>query len=252
METNRKVVKPRAFSPVQKLTEDTRKMGFNGVFFGQPGVGKTTFSLSAQGTTYGGNALLHDADEGRESVLDVEADYYIPRTWRELRENLDTALALKDDTPYQTHVFDSLSSIWTLLMEHMEKTNGNKDGRAVYYAAQKELVKFARDAKSLCEYGINTIFVGHVVEDKPSEDEPALIRLALPPKTRNEILLVVNHVGYLDRVKRSEDRVLYLKPPNTKTEGPKFRQTKSAEQIPLEITNPNLGNILTQLREGVK
>ncbi len=121
MET-RRVVKPRAFSATQKLTEDSKKMGFNGVFFGQPGVGKTTFAMSVQGTQYGGNVLLHDADEGRESVLDIESDYYVPSDWKELRSNLDTALALKDDTPYQTHLFDSLSSIWTLLMDHIEKS----------------------------------------------------------------------------------------------------------------------------------
>lgn len=251
---NKRVVKPRGFSTTRKLTDSAGDKGFNGTIFGPPGIGKTTLALTLQGSQYGGNVLLHDMDKGRESVLDVEgAEYYVPEDWKEVRGNLDTALALKKDTPFQTHIFDSVTLLWDLCFKHAEKSNPNaRDPRQVYFAAQKDFLKFADDSVTLTEFGINTVFLGHVVEDKPSEDEPPIIRLDLPPKTRGQFLLRVNHVGYLDRVKRSEDRVLYLKPPNARTEGPKIRQTRSGEQLPLEINNPHLGDILTQLREGAK
>lgn len=251
METNRRVVKPKGFSPTQKLTDSGKALGFNGVFFGAPGVGKTTLALTAQGTKHGGNVLLHDADQGRESVLDVAgAEFYVPSSWKELRENLDTALALKGDSPFKTHVFDSLSSMYhEHLMPMIEAKSSVRDGRALYGEAQKEMTKFVRDARSLCEYGINTIFIGHQKEDKIDENTTA-IRLSLPPGLRNDILLIVNHVGYLARARRSEDRELHMKPPNTKVEGPKLRQPRTGEQVPLVIENPNMGNILTMLRES--
>lgn len=251
METNRRVVKPKGFSPTQKLTDSDKAIGFNGVFFGPPGVGKTTLALTAQGTTQGGNVLLHDADQGRESVLDVAgAEYYVPQSWKELRENLDTALALKGDSPFKTHVFDSLSSMYhEHLMPMIEAKSANRDGRALYGEAQKEMTKFVRDARSLCEYGINTIFLGHQKEDRVDENTVA-IRLSLPPSLRNDVLLVVNHVGYLSRVRRSEDRELQFTPPNAKVEGPKLRQTRSGEQVPLKMENPTMGKLFDLLRNS--
>jgi hypothetical protein len=252
---NKRVVKTRGFSATRKLTSKDAPKGFNGVIFGPPGVGKTTLAMTLQGSKYGGNVLLHDADRGRESVLDVEdAEFYVPEDWKELRSNLDTALALKGDTPFQTHVFDSVTLLWDLCMKHTEKMNPNvRDPRQNYFAAQKDFLKFVDDSVTLTEYGINTLFVGHMIEDKSDEDGPTVIRLDLPPKTRGQFLLRINHIGFLERAKRGEDRVLHLKPPNSKTEGPKVRQTRTGEQLPLEIINPNLGDILTQLRtKGVK
>lgn len=242
--------KPLSFPTTKKLVEVSEDLGFNGLIFGQPGVGKTTLALTAQGSKYGGNVLLHDADRGKESIVDVEgAEYYTVESWDQLRSALDAAIALKGDSPYQTHVFDSLSSIY---YEHIKPKvlKGEKKMEWPHYQqAQDLLTTFVRDCRNLAEYGVNTVFTGHVKEEK--DDDIVNVRLSLPQSVRNEILLIVNHVGYLDRARNSEVRELHLTPPK-RTQGPKFRQPRSGEQLPLLIKDPNLGQIFTSLRERVK
>lgn len=261
---NKTVVAPASFPTFPKVKDLGSEVGFNGVIFGPPGVGKTTF---ISGFARFGPMLLFDIDAGRESVLDVDNLFLADRpsvaearanqedvsvldkkfTWEELRAYLDTALALKGDSPYRTYGFDSLSSIYyELLFPMIEKKMGSgKDGRQYYFEAQKLLTKFVRDAKSLAEYGINTVFTGHVKEE--NDGEITNVRLALPQGVRNEILLGVNHVGYLARQKNSETRELHFAPPR-RVDGPKLRQTRSGKQAPLVLPNPEVGTLMENLK----
>lgn len=261
---DKKVIAPASFPAFPKIQDIADEVGFNGVIFGPPGVGKTTF---ISGFAKFGPMLLFDIDAGRESVLDVDNLFVAERpsvaearangedvslmdkqfTWAELRAYLDTALALKGDSPYRTYAFDSLSSIYyELLFPVVEKKMGpGKDGRQYYFEAQKMLTKFVRDAKSLVEYGINTVFTGHVKEE--NDGEVTNIRLALPQGVRNEILLGVNHVGYLARAKNSENRELHFAPPR-RVDGPKLRQTRSGKQAPLVLPNPEVGTLINNLK----
>lgn len=246
----RRVVKPREFKPTKLLTDKTAEVGFNAVIFGPPGVGKTTLAMSLQGTPLGGTVRLYDFYHGRESVLDVEgAHVYTPTSWRDVREDLDVALALKGDSPFRTHVFDPISGLWGLCFENISQANpGVREPRKLFYETQKLIFQFVDDSLTLAGYGINTIFIGHDQEDK-EEDEPTRIVLDLSPKARQGVLTRVNHVGYLEQ-SRNGDRVLHLTPPKHSIQGLKLRQTKSGEQVPLKITNPDLGVFLEDLRKG--
>lgn len=258
------VASPAAFPTFASVKELATQVGFNGVFFGPPGVGKTTF---ISGFTRLGPMLLFDIDAGRESVVDVDDLFIADRpsiaearargddvsgmdkkfTWDELRAYLDTALALKGDSPYKTYGFDSLSSIYyELLLPKVVGSETKKVEWPHYNEAQRILTKFIRDAKSLCEYGINTVFTGHVKEE--NDGEVTNIRLALPQGVRNEILLAVNHVGYLTRAKNSEVRELHFTPPR-RVDGPKLRQTRSGTQAPLTLTDPTPSALLDNLRK---
>lgn len=258
------VASPAAFPTFSKIKDLSTEVGFNGVFFGPPGIGKTTFISSFAKL---GPMLLFDIDAGRESVVDVDNLFLADRpsiaearaedidisgmdkkfTWDELRAYLDTALALKGDSPYKTYGFDSLSSIYyELLIPKITKSETAKVEWPHYAEAQRTLTKFVRDAKSLCEYGINTVFTGHVKEE--NDGDITNIRLALPQGVRNEILLAVNHVGYISRAKNSETRELHFTPPR-RVDGPKLRQTRTGKQAPLMITDPSAAGLLENLRK---
>ncbi len=264
---NKTVVSSAGFPSFRSVKSDAAATGVNMMVFAPPGVGKTTL-LGDLGRIYPNQVLLFDIDIGRESIRDQEIHFAEPPaylaaveageptdgisrqlTWTELRGYLDTALALKDKSPYKVYAFDSLSSIYyELLFPYVENKFPNvREPRQLYFEAQKTLVKFIRDAKSLSEYDIHTFFTGHVKEE--TDGEITHKRLSLPQGIRNEILLTVNHVGYLDRVKNTETRHLSFTPPR-RVEGPKLRQPRSGKQVPLEMDNPTLDKVINMLKEG--
>lgn len=265
--SDKRVVSPAAFPSFASVKDEAAETGINMVVFGPPGVGKTTFAASVKAARPDEGVLIFDIDVGRESVRDVDIHYAEPPkllaargsgentgdldrklSWGELRDYLDTALALKGSSPYKTLIFDSLSSIYyELLIPKVVGSETKKVEWPHYAEAQRLMTKFVRDAKSLCEYGINTIFTGHVKEEK--DDEITNIRLSLPQGVRNEVLLAVNHVGYLTRAKNGETRELHLAPPR-RVDGPKFRQTQSGVQVPLLISDPTMGKLLDHLKKG--
>lgn len=250
-----RVISTAGFPQFKKLTEDEGALGVNMVVFGPPGVGKTTFALTAQDHPAAREVLLIDADKGRESVLDRDVAYTVPESWDEARGLLDTALSLKGESPYKTLVFDSISSLYAeLLFRKITKSDDGKLSLPQYDEAGRVFMKFMRDAKSLCEYGINTIFIGHVEEEREnigSAAEPSYVtnvKLSLTNKLRDKVLLSVNHVGYLEYQAKGDKRVLHFRPPR-RVSGPKFRQTLSGEQMPLQLENPSMADIFNHVRK---
>jgi energy-coupling factor transporter ATP-binding protein EcfA2 len=217
------------------------------VVFGPPGCGKTTFLGSMTEAQPEGKILLFDTDLGRESVADLDVDYLLPTSWTELRGYLDYALEVKDEGEYTTYGFDSLSSIYyELLVPKVCGGEGKRFELQHYLEAQRILAKFVRDAKSLREYGINTIFTAH--QKEINDDGTINIRLSLPEGIRNEILLTVNHVGYLARGKDNRTRELWFEPPTKRHDGVKVRQTRSTGTVPEVIANPTMKKFLDAIQ----
>lgn len=241
------VVGTTGFGSPKNVRDDVQK-GINMTVFGPPGIGKTTFINSIKEAQPDGKVLLFDTDLGRESVADMDVDYLLPETWSELRGYLDYALEVKGDSEYTTYNFDSLSSIYyELLVPKVCGGEGKRFELQHYLEAQRILSKFVRDAKSLREYGINTIFTAH--QKEINDDGVITVRLSLPEGIRNEILLTVNHVGYLTRGKDNRTRELWFEPPTKRHEGQKVRQTRSTGKVPEVIANPTMKKFLDALKE---
>lgn len=243
----------------KKASDLAGKTGLGLLIFGPPGVGKTTFAATAQDSEFGRDVLMFTLDPGGADSIADRDDIAIwpdpeevmasgPPTWQQFRKVLDQIIAAGSDSPYKTIVIDSISAVYAdLIIPKVVGSLEKQPTQGQWGECNRFMIKMMMDLLSLNAKGINTIFVGHSLDQQ--DEESTIKYLAGTPKGRDEILRNIGNVGYYDFDRRKVDRVLTFKP-QRKVEGPKFRQTRSGKQMPLDFTNPTMGDILTHLRKG--
>lgn len=249
--------------PQFKMAKDLAgRNGLNALIFGPPGVGKTTLCCTAQDSEHGRDVLLFDIDGGFASVADRDDIAVWPDreelpdpTWKDFRKLIDTMISLGPKAPYKTWILDSTSSIYNdLILPHITGGKDKQPRIQDWGEANRLLVKLIFDVKTMNSYGINTFFIGHIKEereqigDKP-EDFVTNIRLAGTPGARDEVLRTVNVVGYYGWDRRKTKRILQFRP-EARVDGPKFQQPQTGPQMPLEMTDPTMSEILEHARKG--
>lgn len=240
--------------------------GMDAVIFGPPGIGKTTLVATAQDSELGKDLLWFDIDgsvvtlEDRDDIAIWPDREELPEPqWKDLRKVVDDVIkAVKADPknfPYKTLAFDSITAIYYDLA--LPKVTGSKEAQPRiqdWGEANRLLLKLMSDLMTLNAYGINTIFIGHVQEEKEIIDEDKgtyviHVKLAGSPQGRNEILRTVGTVGYYDWDRRFQNRELRFKP-ERKIDAPKFRQPKTGPQVPDKLVNPTMDELLKYARRG--
>lgn len=242
-------VTPGAPKPI-KAKDLKGALGINMVIFGHGGAGKTTLACTAQDSENGRDVLLIDVDRGVESVSDRDdVDVLQPSNWTELNAILQWIKKQGDDVKgYRTIVFDSLTSMYDLILKNILKSSPTPDmpSQPEYGKANMALQQVVQEMRALGDKGINTIFIAHAKEEQDQGSQMVLIRLALTPGVTNNIMRVVDHVGFLMVDPVSGNRKLVLK--NTVKIIAKFRQPRTGPQLSLELVNPSMGAIIDHVR----
>lgn len=180
--------------------------------YGVGGVGKTTFAATFP------KPLLLDFENGAKYFKQrgIDIDVVKMDRWFTTEDKKDLATLMQN---YETIVFDPIGEMMEKLI-HSDEVRGSKyrqiDGSLTMAGWGKvkdnarAVLKWARDL------GKNVVLVAHV--DEKSDEETLVKRPLIATKISDEIIAMVDIVGYLDIITKDgeEKRVLRVNPSDKK------------------------------------
>ena len=202
---NKTAVKPqnqcKDMNLIKKPHELNVQTTIKALLYGQPGLGKTTLSLSTP------NPLLLDFDNG---VHRVNASHKCDTVQIESYQNfLDV---LKEDlSEYNTLIIDTAGKMLDYMGLHLIQNDpklGKRDGSLSLqgYGARKS--EFVRVLKAVSIMGKHIIFVAHEREEK--EGDQKIIRPEIGGSSANDLMKELDLVGYMQAI--GKDRTVSFDP----------------------------------------
>jgi len=247
--------------PWQPAAEVAQALGWSLVLFSYPGAGKTTFRATPK-------SLILDFEGGSEVLADRRDVMVWPRrdprtgkvpkiSWRDFEQvNTQLKSRLAQGTlPFEVICFDTLSAMQRLTLEQVMASTGTNPSQPEWGKSNELLLQVVRDWCALSrETGINVVFNCHAQEVIDDSTKSVLIRMALTPGVISGINQAVSAIGYLSASKpdartKEVQRALLLH--QTTKVLAKFRQPRTGPQLPSEIPNPSLAQILEHRKKAL-
>ena len=189
---------------IKRPSELSVKNTLSVLIYGQPGIGKTTFGVSAP------NAVLFDYDGGVQRINGAHQVATLqPTSWE------DTALALteiQNEMPeIQTIVIDTVGKMLDYMSAYIIKNDAKmamRDGSLSLkgYGVRKQM--FVNFIKQLAIMGKNVVFVAHEREERRGEE--TFKRPEIGGSSANDLIKELDLVGYMYAV--GKERIITFDP----------------------------------------
>ena len=189
---------------IKRPSELSVKNTLSVLIYGQPGIGKTTFGVSAP------DAVLFDYDGGVQRINGAhQVPTLQPTSWE------DTNLALQEiqnEMPeIKTIVIDTVGKMLDYMSAYIIKTDPKmamRDGSLSLkgYGVRKQM--FVNFIKQLSLMGKNVIFIAHEREDK--RNETIIKRPEIGGSSQGDLIKELDLVGYMSAY--GKDRVITFDP----------------------------------------
>lgn len=206
-----------------KANEPVKITGIKMLIYGQPGIGKTTFSISGEKT------LLIDCDGGLRRVSPfLRSDYVDVQSWQDIIEVV-TDVQVK---AYKTIVIDTVGKCLDYLTEKIIRDDykqGNKNGGLTMagYGTLKSM--FSDFLKKIAISGLNVVFVAHEKEEKDGDNR--MVRPDIIGGSLGNVMREMDLVGYMES--KNNKRTISFNPTD------KFH-AKNTCNLPDVIEIPNI------------
>lgn len=189
---------------IKKPSELSVKGTLSVLIYGQPGIGKTTFGVSAP------DAVLFDYDGGVQRIHGAhQVPTLQPTSWE------DTNAALKEiaeEMPeVKTIVIDTVGKMLDFMSAYIIKNDpkmGMRDGSLSLKGYGVRKTMFVNFIKSLAMMGKNVVFVAHEREERRGEE--TFKRPEIGGSSANDLIKELDLVGYMYAV--GKERVITFDP----------------------------------------
>lgn len=179
-------------SKIKKPHELTVQKNIKALIYGQPGIGKTTFALSAP------NPILIDFDGGVHRVnAEHQKDTLQVETWQ------DVLTELNDGTfnNYQSIIIDTAGKMLDAMSIYLIKQNpklGKSNGALSLQGYGERKAEFNNFIKRISAIGKHIIFVAHEKEEK--EGDGKYIRPEIGGSSGNDLYKELDLIGYMEAI----------------------------------------------------
>lgn len=161
------------------------------LLYGQPGVSKTTTSLSAP------KPLLFDVENGISRVQpEFRVDTVQVKSYQDILDVLN-----EDLSEYKTLVFDTINEVLVYIEKYLISTKPkavSADNKLNMYGYGLRSMEFKNLIQKIKGMGKNIIFIAH--ETETVDDDKKIIRPDITGKASAEIIKFLDCVGYMEMV----------------------------------------------------
>lgn len=171
--------------------EDLKQdLKFQGLIYGQPGIGKSTLAISAP------NPVMVDAEKGLKRV---EARLRVPSLQAESYEQILEFLNGEEIAPFGTIVFDTMGRVLELMEPYLIKKNpknAQSNGALSLAGYKARKIEFDNLLKLIRRLGKSVVFVAHEKEEKSGEEK--IVRPDVAGANGASLIKDLDFVGYME------------------------------------------------------